>query len=221
MRPLSDNMKLLTAIFLIALLIPSCIKKHYAWEDSEAPHRGTAAWQPYRQYSPDIEQGLSILASTEPAEVSYFRSRGFPVAFIPGVQPRLADTTRLGVIEIPQLFEGHPAQLAVLLSHEIVHEQRHDPFATPPKLSRWRRLLWHQEEEIAHNKDLWVALKLWPRYHSVWDVLGWQWLFEPFFYLMVTPVCLFALTGLLLLASGVMRSFLRWLTPRLAQRQVA
>ena len=209
---MSGNLKLLAFIVCVLSFAPLCIKNYYKWEDSQAPHIGTAAWHPYRLYSPDVEAGLSILASADPAEVSYLRSRGFPVTFVPRLPGRLADTTAQGVIEIPQRFEGQPAQVAVVLSHEIVHEQRHDPFVTPPEYPRWRRLLWHQEEEVAHNKGLWVALKLWPRYHSVWNVLGWQWLAEPFLYPMVTPVCLFAVVGLLMLAYSQRKSLLNPLT---------
>ena len=131
MKAASGNVKLLAFIVCVLVLAPSCIKHHNWWEDSQEPHQGTAAWHPYRQYTADIEAALSILTSTDPAEVSYFRSRGFPVVFVPGMSGRKADTTGSGVIEIPQHFAAQPAQLAVLLSHEIVHEQRHDPFATP------------------------------------------------------------------------------------------
>ncbi len=218
---MSDNLKLLSFIVLICLLAPVSIKQHNAWEDSEVVHQGTAAWHPHRLYSPDVEAGLSVLASVDPAEVSYFRSRGYPVSFIPGVPGKTGDTTRLGVIEIPRRFEGQPAQLAVVLSHEIVHEQRHDPFVTPTEYPLWRLLLWHEEEEIAHNKDLWVALKLWPRYHSVWNVLGGEWIFEPFFYLLVGPLCVLDVICLLLLASGPLGRVLKWLTPRLIHKQIA
>ena len=72
--------------------------------------------QPNRRYTPDIEQGLAILATAEPEEVHYFRSRGYPVTFVPGVPGTMAQTTPSGVIRIPSRFEGQPAQLAVLLS---------------------------------------------------------------------------------------------------------
>ena len=218
---MSDNLKLLSLIVLVCLLAPVSIKQHNAWEDGEVVHQGTAAWHPHRQYSPDVEAGLSILASVDTAEVTYFRSRGYPVSFITGISGKTGDTTRFGVIEIPRRFEGQPAQLAVVLSHEIVHEQRHDPFVTPTEYPLWRRLLWHEEEEVAHNKDLWVALKLWPRYHSVWNVLGAEWIFEPFFYLLVGPLCVLDVICLLLLASGPLGSVLKWLTPRFTRKLIA
>jgi hypothetical protein len=203
MSIMSGNLKLLAFIVGILSFAPLCIKNHYKWEDSQGPHGGTEAWHPHRQYSADVEEGLSILASTEPEEATYFHTRGYPIVFLPDLQGRMADTTTLGVIEIPRRFQGQPAQIAVVLSHEIVHEQRHDPFVTVPEYPLWRRLLWHQEEEVAHNKDLWVALKLWPKFHSVWNVLGLQWLIEPFFYLMVGPVCILAAAGLLMLIYSV------------------
>ena len=219
-RP-SGNTKLLAFIVFVLCLAPACIKHYNWWEDSQAPHQGTAAWHPYRQYSADLEEALSLLSSTDPAEVTYFRSRGFPVTFTPGMSGRKADTTGLGVIEIPQHFAGQPAQLAVLLSHEIVHEQRHDPFATPTEYPLWRRLLWHEEEEVAHNKDFSVAFKLWFEHHDVWNVLGWEWLIEPFFYFAVGPVFLIAVAGLLTLAYDVLMNFRGLFSRQFTQQQNA
>ena len=79
-----------------------------------------------------IEQGLSILPSTDPAEVSYFRSRGYSITFVPGVRDRMADTTALGVVSQggPQptnrLFYDSPKALTfltfVLKRSEIAQE---------------------------------------------------------------------------------------------------
>ena len=217
----SDNRKLLGFIAAVTLLVTGCAKKYYWWEDSQAPHQGMAAWHPHRQYTPDVAAALSLLADTDPAEVSYLQSRGYPITFVPGTPGRMGDTTALGVIEIPRRFEGKPAQLAVVLSHEIVHEQRHDPFVTPTEYPLWRRLLWHQEEEVAHDKDLWVAMKLSIRNPSVWNVFGAQWLLEPPLYVMVGPQCIFAIIYLLILGNRARQSFMKWLAPRLPQRQTA
>ena len=218
---MTDTQKYFAAITLVSLLICAAPKQQHWWEDGQAVHKGTAAWHPYRQYSPDVEQGLGILASTDPTGVSYFRSRGYPIIFVPGVQDRMADTTADGVIEIPYRFQNQPAQLAVVLSHEIVHEQRHDPFTRAREYPLWRRLLWHQEEEVAHNKDFWVALNLWPTYPSVWNVMGREWIWEPFLYWLIGPLCLLDVACLLLLAYSVRRGVLKLFTPRLSQRQTA
>ena len=197
---MTGNQRFVASICLVIGLISAAPKQQNWWKDSAPMHQGTSAWHPYRQYSPDIEQGLSILATVEPEEVSYIRSRGYPITFIPGFPGTMADTTPSGVIEIPYRFQGQPAQLAVVLSHEIVHELQHDPFTKPPMYPLWRRALWHQEEEVAHNKDLWVALRLRDRYPSVWNVLGRQWLLEPIIYWFVGPFLLLDLTCLALLA---------------------
>lgn len=218
MLSMSANAKLYTAIVAICLLAPACIKR-YNWRvDGEALRQQTAAWKPNQRYRPDVEQGLSILASTEPAEVNYLRQRGFPVVFVPGVPGRLGDTTAQGVIELPERFAKRPAQIAVVLSHELIHEQRHDPFTRPAEYSVLRRVFWHGEEEEAHNKDLWVAIKLWRKHHDVWGVLGCQWLFEPAFYLLVGPIAAFALTYLAKLAYELLNHLRSWLSKRHMQQ---
>lgn len=216
---MSDNEKFVASIFLVTGLIAAAPKQQNWWKDTAPMHQGTSTWQPYRQYSSDIEQGLSILATVEPEEVSYIRSRGYPIQFIQGFPGTMADTTPSGVIEIPYRFQGQPAQLAVVLSHEIVHEQRHDPFTDPPTYPVWRRVLWHQEEEVAHNKDLWVALRLRDQYPSVWNVLGREWLLEPLLYWFVGPFLLLDLTFLALLAFSVRKSVYNWFAPRASKHQ--
>ncbi len=151
---MTTTQKLFASIILVAGLISAAPKQQNWWKDSAPVHQGTSAWHPFRQYSPDIERGLSILETVEPDEVSYIRSRGYPITFIPGIPGTMADTTPFGVIEIPYRFQNQPPQLAVVLSHEIVHEQRHDPITNPPVYPLWRRLLWHQEEEIAQYGSL-------------------------------------------------------------------
>jgi hypothetical protein len=205
-------------IVLIFLLIFGAPKQQNWWVDGQAMHRITADWQPDRHYSPDLEEALSILGRMEPDEVLYIRSRGYPVSFVPGSPDRKADTTASGVIEIPYKFQGHPAELAVLLSHEIVHEMHHDPFLKPSEYSVWRRLIWHQEEEVAHNTDLYVAMRLWPSNHSVWNVLGKEWLLEPFLYLLKGPLCLVDIICFVFMSYRPLRHFLKWLVYRLRQR---
>lgn len=221
MQAMTDTQKFYAAIVLVFGLLSAAPKQQNWWKDGAPMHRDTSAWHPYRQYSPDIEEGLSILSTVEPEEVSYFRSRGYPVIFVPGVPGTMAATTPLGVIEIPYRFQGQPAQLAVVLSHEIVHEQRHDPFTSPTEYPLWRRLLWHQEEEVAHNKDLWVALKLRPKYHSVWHVLGGQWVWEPLIYWFLGPFLLLDVSCLLLLAYSIRKSVFKLFAPHPPQRQTA
>ena len=216
---MTDTQKYFAAVFLVSRLISAAPKQQNWWVDSAPMHRGTSAWQPYRQYSSDVEQGLAILATEEPAEVNYFRSRGYPIVFVPGVPGKMAQTTPLGVIQIPYRFEGQPAQLPVLLSHEIVHEQRHDPITNPPKYPVWRRLLWHQEEEVAHNKDLWVAFRLRNRYPSVWNILGGGWYLEPFISWIVGPFLLLDLSCLLLLAFSIRKGVFRLFASHSTQRQ--
>lgn len=112
----------------------------------------------------------------------------------------MGDTTPYGVIEITRQFSRETAEIAVVLSHEIVHARMHDPFAMPAKYSTGRRLFFHGEEEIAHIKSLWTAVVLWPNHHSVWSVLKAQWLLEPWFYIAVVPQCIVSLV--LLVAMG-------------------
>jgi hypothetical protein len=108
------------------------------------------------------------LGEADGSEVRYLRSRGNPIEFVAGVEGVMGDITPLGVIEVPNRFIGKPAEIAVVLSHEILHAERHDPFGTPAEYSPWRRLFWHNEEEVAHNKSLWTAMMLWRKHHSVW-----------------------------------------------------
>lgn len=209
MKNWSHWLKVSAFVFLIALLFPPFVKKRNSWEDKEGPHTGEAAWHPYCQYTPDVERGLSILGTVDPSQVSYLRSRGFPVVFVQGRYGRMADTTPQGVIEIPARFKNEPAQVAVLLAHEIVHEQRHDPYAPRITYPLWRRLLWHEEEEVAHIKSFWIALALWPRYHSVWAILGMWWILEPYLFFVVTPAAILAIVGLAFIIYGEWNTFVQ------------
>ena len=218
---MSGNHKLVALIVLVLGLILAAPKQQNWWKDSAPVHQGTSAWHPFRQYSSDIERGLSILETVEPDEVSYIRSRGYPIAFIPGIPGTAADTTPLGVIEIPYRFQNQPPQLAVVLSHEIVHEQRHDPITNLPVYPLWRRLLWHQEEEVAHNKDLWVAFRLRHRYPSVWNVLGRGWFLEPLIYWFTGPFLLLDLSCLALLAFSVRKDVYKLFAPQPSKHRTA
>jgi hypothetical protein len=199
-QAISDWLKMFCVITLLLSLAPVAVKKHNWWEDGRGPNLKTSAWQPYRRYSPDVEEALTILQGTDAAEVLYLRSRGNPIIFIPGVKRRAGDTTPLGVIELPERFRDEPAAIAVILSHEIFHAERHDPIAVPREYPLWRRLLWHSEEEAAHCKGLWTAMKLSFKYPSVWQVLGAQWLLEPPLYVTVGPQSIAANLALLFLA---------------------
>jgi hypothetical protein len=193
----NDWLKAFCVIALILSFAPVAIKKHNWWEDGRGPNLRTSAWIPRRRYSPDVEEALTILQGVDAAEVLYIRSRGNPIIFVPGVQGRAGDTTPLGVIELPERFRGKPTAIAVILSHEIFHAERHDPIVVPREYPLWRRLLWHNEEEAAHCKGLWTAVKLSFEYPSVWQVLGAQWLLEPPLYFIVGPQSILAGVALL------------------------
>jgi hypothetical protein len=204
-QSVTDWLKVFCVIALLLSFAPVAIKKHNWWEDGRGPNLRTSAWKPYRRYSPDVEEALTILQGTDAPEVLYLRSRGNPIVFVPGVKGRAGDTTPLGVIELPERFRDEPAVIAVILSHEIVHAERHDPIVVPSEYPLWRRLLWHNEEEAAHCKGLWTALKLSFKYPSVWLVLGAQWLLEPPLYVIVGPQSIAAGLALLFLAIRTIR----------------
>jgi hypothetical protein len=193
----NDWLKAFCVMALFLSFAPVAIKKHNWWEDGRGPYLRTSAWIPHRRYSPDVEEALTILQGVDAAEVLYLRSRGNPIIFVPGVQGRAGDTTPLGVIELPERFRGKPTAIAVILSHEIFHAERHDPIVVPREYPLWRRLLWHDEEEAAHCKGLWIAVKLSFEYPSVWQVLGAQWLLEPPLYFIVGPQSILAGVALL------------------------
>jgi hypothetical protein len=182
-RARRDRVRIFAFLSAVLCVFPLFVKQEAWWEDGRGPNHRTAEWLPYRRYSNDIEEGLAILGKTNNADVQYLRSRGNPIHFIPGTSGRMGDTTPEGVIELPIRLRDRPVEIAVVLSHEIFHAERHDPIEPPPEHSLLRRLLWHSEEEDAHTKGLWMAIKLWRRgYHAVWHLLGFQWLLELFLY---------------------------------------
>jgi hypothetical protein len=204
-QQVNDWLKVFCVIGLILSFAPVAIKKHNWWEDGRGPNLRTSAWEPSRRYSPDVEEALTILQGTDAPEVLYLRSRGNPIVFVPGVAGRAGDTTPLGVIELPQRFRDKPAAIAVILSHEILHAERHDPIVVPHEYPLWRRLFWRTEEEAAHCKGFWTALKLSSKYPSVWQVLGAQWILEPPLYFIVGPQSILAGVALLFLAVRAIR----------------
>jgi hypothetical protein len=181
------------------------IKEHNWWEDGKGPYPRTSDWISHRRYSPDVEEALTILQCVDRAEVLYLRSRGNPIRFVPGSRWREGATTQLGGIELPERFRGNPPAIAVILSHEIFHLQRHDPIVVPREYPLWRRILWHDEEEAAHWKGFWTAVKLSCEYPSVWQVLGVQWLLEPPLYFIAGPQSILAGVALLFLAAREIR----------------
>jgi hypothetical protein len=191
-------------------ILPASPKKCYWWEDGRGPSVRTPAWQPQRTYGPDIEQALTILSTIDNGEVAYLRSRGNPIVFIPGRKGTMGSTTAEGVIELPNLFQGKPPEIAVVLSHEIFHAERHDPFQTPPEYSPWRRIFWQGEEESAHSKSLRVAAQLWPWYPSVWHVLDGQWFLEVLLYLFGGLQAIFAAGVLIYLSVSAYRRLTTW-----------
>jgi hypothetical protein len=78
------------------------------------------------------------------------------------VQKEPVTPTPLGVIEVAKRFSGKPAEIAVVLSHEIIHAERHDPFAMPSEYSLEAGIP-SREDEVAHTKSLWTATVLWPQ----------------------------------------------------------
>jgi hypothetical protein len=200
-----DLLKAFGVLVLCLSFLSGNIKEHNWWEDRQGPHLRTSAWIPYRRYSPDVEEALTILQCVDRVEVLYLRSRGNPIRFVPGIRGRAGATTQLGEIELPERFRGKPTAIAVILSHEIFHLQRHDPVVVPREFPLWRRILWHNEEEAAHWTGFWTAVKLSCRYPSVWQVLGAQWLLEPPFYFIVGPQSILAGVALLFLAARAIR----------------
>lgn len=167
---LREWLKMVTFIVLVLSFLPLAIKGHNWWEDGRGPNRLTAAWKSGRLYTTDIESALAILETTDMAEVNYLRSRGNPIQFVPGSEGRMGDTMPDGMIELPNRLQGYPAEIAVVLSHEILHAERHDPFVLAPKPPLLHRLLWRGEEADAHTKSLLTAIDLWRKDHSVWRV---------------------------------------------------
>jgi hypothetical protein len=198
-------LKAFCVIVLFLSFLTGSIKEHNWWEDGKGPYLRTSDWVPYRRYSADVEQALTILQCVERDEVLYLRSRGNPIIFVPGSRWREGDTTERGVIELPERVRGKPTAIAVILSHEIFHLQRHDPIVVPREYPLWRRILWHDEEEAAHWKGFWTAVKLSCKYPSVWQVLGAQWLLEPPFNFIVGPQSILAGVALLFLAYRLIR----------------
>jgi hypothetical protein len=186
------------SIALLLIFVSVAKKKENWWEDGKGPYLRTSDWIPHRRYSADVEQALTILQSVDRAEVLYLRSRGNPIIFVPGSRWRLGDTTERGEIELPERFHGNPTAIAVILSHEIFHLQRHDPIVVPREYPLWRRILWHDEEEAAHWKGFWTAVRLSCQY-PVWQALGVQWLLEPPLYFIVGPQSILAGLALLFL----------------------
>lgn len=164
---------------ILVFCLPAGVKQRNWWVDGLRLNQHTAEWKPFRLYSDDIERALTILASTDESKVAYLRTRGNPIIFVPRVEGTLGDTTPEGVIEISDHFRGKPPEIAVVLSHEIFHAERHDPYARPARYSMVRRIFWRGEEDQAHTDSLWTAIRLWWRgNHTVWNALGFEWLFE-------------------------------------------
>ena len=179
------------------------ILKHHDWhEDDLGFDLRSPAWLARRQYSSEVEGGLAILSQVEPSQVAYLRSRGNPIEFLPCAGGRRGYTSvPQGIVHVCNQFRSEPAELAVVLSHEIVHLERHDPDSRPAKHSRLHRWLGFTEEQDAHWQGLKTALKLLPHHPSVWHVLGWQWFLE--IYWRLWPIWLALLELPLVIALGV------------------
>jgi hypothetical protein len=85
-QQVNDWLKVFCVIALILSFAPVAIKKHNWWEDGRGPNLRTSAWKPSCRYSPDVEDALTILQSTDAPEVLYLRSRGNPIIFVPAPQ---------------------------------------------------------------------------------------------------------------------------------------
>lgn len=165
----------------VACQVPGVLLlKHHDWrEDGLGFDLRSPTCSPRRQYSSEIESGLAILNRVEPSETAYLRSRGNPIEFLPCAYGRRGYTSfPQGVVHVCTQFRSEPAELAVIVSHEIVHLERHDPDTHPAKHSRLHRWLGYTEEQDAHWQGFKTALNLLPNHPSVWHVLGWQWFLE-------------------------------------------
>lgn len=120
---------LLLVLVIAAQLVGALVLKQDLWgEDGMVMDTRTAAWSAGRQYGSEVENGLAILNQFEPHQVSYLRSRGNPIEFIPCTKGRRGYTSiPEGVVHVCEQYRYHSAEVAVVLSHEIVHLERHDP----------------------------------------------------------------------------------------------
>ena len=177
----AGNVFLWGLIVWVATQVPGVLLlKHNDWrEDGLGLDRRSAAWSSGRQYRSELEDGLAILNQIEPRQVAYLRSRGNPILFIPCANWRRGYTSNPeGVVHICQQYRSDPVEIAAVLSHEIVHLERHDPDTRPSEHSFLRRFLGYTEEQEAHWQSLKTGSRLWPKHHSMWNLLGWQWFLE-------------------------------------------
>ena len=134
----AGNVFLWGLIVWVATQVPGVLLlKHNDWrEDGLGLDRRSAAWSSGRQYSSELEEGLGILNQIEPRQVAYLRSRGNPILFIPCANGRRGYTSNPeGVVHICQQYRSDPAEIAAVLSHEIVHLERRDPNTGPSEHS--------------------------------------------------------------------------------------
>ena len=168
-------------------------------EDDGPPLRMTAEWIPGRQYPPEIEQALQLLARSDPSKVTYLRSYGVPIhALTPremavsGCPAGSLGCTRKAnsSVNVNALALGQSPALAAILSHEIAHVQTHDPIHPLPKRSLLQRIFGRNEEATAHVAGLRTANRLhvpeWRGILGGWPIeyLVWYWPFGTFLYTM-------------------------------------
>ena len=111
---------LLLVLVIAAQLVGALVLKQDHWgEDGMVIDTRTAAWSAGRQDGSEVENGLAILNKFEPHQVSYLRSRGNPIEFIPCTKGRRGYTSiPEGVVHVCEQYRHHSAEVAVVLSHE-------------------------------------------------------------------------------------------------------
>ncbi len=193
-QPSTTKLLVLSVLFLaiVAQICGSYVLKSANWdEDGRVMDTRSRAWLTGRQYSEEVEGGLTLLNEYEPRQVAYLRSRGNPIEFIPCSKGRRGYTSNPeGVVHVCQQYRIDPAAVAVVLSHECVHLERHDPDTRPKEHSFPHRLFGYTEEQAAHWRSLRTAWRMWPKYHSVWNVMGWEWLLDAMVWVWPTPIVL-------------------------------
>ncbi len=202
-------------VYLFLNLFVLC-QTQFTWQvDDKGYMTPYGDYEPSRRYTPDVEQALLLLEKTDPAKATYLRSSGIPIKFTAFLGEDVKGQTDMthGEILLLSEFQGKPAQLAVLLSHEAFHAARHDRFGKPPAHSIAYRWLWRTEEQQAHVEDLRTAVRLLPGHPDVWRVFGIGWLFEPFLNLWAPGWFCLNLALLLWWSRWVWRTLVRPLRP--------
>jgi hypothetical protein len=139
-------------VVVVIQLLGVLILKHDHWgEDGLGMDVRSSTWSAGREYGRQVEVGLSILNQIESRQVAYLRSRGNPIEFISCDNGLRGYTSHAdGVVHVCQQFLSDSAQIAAVLSHEIVHLERHDPDIRPTEHSFLHRFFGYTEEQEAH-----------------------------------------------------------------------